>query len=83
MQQTTCHPCVSGCGCYLVPGDGHDRCLKCLGSKHAEVEFMDESSSHCGKMIISELWARLRYLNKGAKLCCLYLDLVLILAADT
>ncbi len=28
-------------------GDGHDRCLTCLGSKHAEVAFVDESSSHC------------------------------------
>ncbi len=43
-----CHPCVSGCGRCLVLGDGHDRCLTCLGSKHAEVAFMDESSSHCG-----------------------------------
>ncbi len=50
-----CHPCVSGCGRYLVPGDGHDRCLTCLGSKHAEVAFVDEASSHGGKMIILEL----------------------------
>ncbi len=28
--------------------NGHDRCLTCLGSKHAEVAFVDESSSHCG-----------------------------------
>ncbi len=69
--QTTCYPCASGCGCYLASGDGHNRCLT-----------MDESSSHCGKMIISELQARLRYLDKGAKLCCLCLDLVLVLAAD-
>ncbi len=55
MLQTTCHPCVSGCGRYLVPGDGHDRCLTCLGSKHAEVAFVDEASSHGGKMIILEL----------------------------
>ncbi len=53
--QTTCHPCVSGCGRYLVPGDGHDHCLTCLGSKHAEVAFVDEASSHGGKMIILEL----------------------------
>ncbi len=36
-------------------GDGHDRCLTCLGSKHAEVAFVDEASSHGGKMIILEL----------------------------
>ncbi len=77
-----CHPCVSGCGRYLAPGDGHDRCLMCLGRKHAEVAFVDESCSHCGKMIISELRARLRFLDKGAEHCCLCLDLVLFLAAD-
>ncbi len=43
-----CHPCVSGCGRCLALGDGHNRCLTCLGSKHGEVAFVDESSSHCG-----------------------------------
>ncbi len=28
--QTMCHPSSSGCGRYLVSGDGHDRCLTCL-----------------------------------------------------
>ncbi len=46
--QTTCHLCISGYGRCLAPGNGHDRCLTCLGSKHAEVVFVDESSSHCG-----------------------------------
>ncbi len=46
--QTTYHPCVSGCGRCLALGDGHDRCFTCLSSKHAEVAFVDESSSHCG-----------------------------------
>lgn len=41
------HPCVSGCGHYLAPGDGHNRCLTCLGVKHAEAAFVDESCSHC------------------------------------
>ena len=59
------HPCVSGCGRYLATGDGHDRCLTCLGVKHAEVAFVDESCSHCGKMTVSELRARLRYLQGG------------------
>ncbi len=48
MLQTTCQPCVSECGRCLALGDGPDRCLTCLGSKHAEVVFVDESSSHCG-----------------------------------
>ncbi len=39
----TFHSCLSGCGCYLAPADGRDRCLMCLGSKHAEVAFVDES----------------------------------------
>ncbi len=30
------HPCVSGCGRFLSPQDGHDRCLTCLGIQHAE-----------------------------------------------
>ncbi len=46
--QTMCHSCVSECGRCLALGDGHDHCLTCLGSKHAEVAFVDESSSHCG-----------------------------------
>ncbi len=46
--QTTCHPCVSGCGRCLALSDGRDHCLTCLGSKHAEGAFVDESSSHCG-----------------------------------
>ncbi len=56
------HLCVSGCGRYLAPGDGHDRCLMCLGTKHT---LADESCSHCGKMTISELRTRLRYLQGG------------------
>ncbi len=40
-------PCVSGCGRYLAPGDGHDRCLSCLGIEHAEAAFVDESCPHC------------------------------------
>ncbi len=41
-------PCVSECGRYLAPGDGHDRCLSCLGIEHAEAAFVDESCPHCG-----------------------------------
>ncbi len=57
------HPCVSGR--YLAPGDGNDRCLKCLGVKHAEAAFVDESCSHCGKMTVAELRTRLRFLQRG------------------
>ncbi len=45
--QATCQLCVSGCSLCLALGDGHDRFLTCLGSKHAEVAFLAESSSHC------------------------------------
>ncbi len=57
-------PCVSGCGRYLAPGDGHDCCLLCLGIKHAEVAFVDESCSHCGEMTVTELQTRLRFLQR-------------------
>ncbi len=66
------HPCVSGCGRYLAPGDGHDRCLSCLGIKHAEAAFVDESCSQCGPDSVS---------CKGAGCPCLCLDLGLPLAA--
>ncbi len=74
------HPCVSGCGRYLAPGDGHDRCLSCLGIKHAEAAFVDESCSQCGKMTVAELRTRLRFLQ-GAGCPCLCLDLGLPLVA--
>ncbi len=59
-------PCVSGCGRYLAPGDGNDRCLSCLGIEHAEVAFVDESCSHCGGMTVAALRTRLRFLQRGA-----------------
>ncbi len=58
-------PCVSGCGCYLALGDGHDRCLSCLGIEHAEAAFVDESCPHCGGMTVAGLWTRLRFLQRG------------------
>ncbi len=63
-------PCVSGCGRYLAPGDGHDRCLSCLGIEHAEVAFVDESCSHCGGMTV-----RSSATCKGAGYLCLCRDL--------
>ncbi len=61
----TFYLCVSGCGRYLEPGDGHERCIACLGLVHAEAAFVDESCTHCGKMTISELRSRLQLLQRG------------------
>ncbi len=58
-------PCVSGCGRYLAPGDGHDRCLSCLGIEHAEAAFVDELCPHCGGMTVAGLRTRLRFLQRG------------------
>ncbi len=58
-------PCISGCGRYLAPGDGHDRCLPCLGIEHAEVAFVDESCSQCGGMTVAGLRTRLHFLQRG------------------
>ncbi len=57
--------CVSGCGRYLAPRDGHERCFACLGLAHAEAAFVDESCTHCGMMTISELRSRLQLLQRG------------------
>ncbi len=57
--------CDSGCGRYLAPRDGHERCIACLGLAHAEAAFVDESCTHCGMMTISELRSRLQLLQRG------------------
>ncbi len=59
------NPCISGCGRFLAPQDGHDHCLTCLGIQHAEEAFVDGSCSSCGDMTISELRNRLRYVKHG------------------
>ncbi len=61
----TFYLCVSGCGHYLAPRDGHERCIACLGLAHAEAAFVDESCTHCGMMTISELRSRLQLLQRG------------------
>ncbi len=43
-------PCPSGCGRFLSADDGHDRCLQCLGRRHAEAAFVDDSCVCCGRM---------------------------------
>ncbi len=58
-------PCVSACGRYLAPGDGHDRCISCLGIEHDEAAFVDESCPHCGGMTVAGLRTRLRFLQRG------------------
>ncbi len=61
----TFYLCVSGCGRYLAPRDGHECCIACLGLAHAEAAFVDESCTHCGKMTVSELRSRLQFLQRG------------------
>lgn len=46
----------------------HTLCLTCLSQKHAEVTFVDESYTHCGKVTIAILRSRLRYLERGGVL---------------
>ncbi len=48
-------PCPSGCGRYLSADDGHDRCLQCLGRRHAEAAFVDDSCVCCGRMSMISL----------------------------
>ncbi len=48
-------PCPSGCGRYLSADDGHDRCLQCLGHRHAEAVFVDDSCFCCGRMSMISL----------------------------
>ncbi len=50
-------PCPSGCSRFLSADDGHDRCLQCLGRRHAEAAFVDDSCVCCGRM--SMIFARL------------------------
>ncbi len=52
-------PCPSGCGSFLSADDGHDRCLQCLGRRHAEAAFVDDSCVCCGRMSMISLRSRL------------------------
>ncbi|XP_051759449.1 uncharacterized protein LOC127517607 [Ctenopharyngodon idella] len=59
--------CVTGCGRSLVPPDGHNHCITCLGVQHTEAAFVDSSCSHCGNMTIAVLRSRLSFLgSQGA-----------------
>ncbi len=57
--------CVSGCGHFLASSDGHNRCVSCLGFKHAEAALVDESCSHCGNMTIAMLQSRYLLVKRG------------------
>ncbi len=56
-------PCPLGCGRFLSVGDGHDRCLQCLGIQHAEAAFVDDSCACCGRMNMTSLRSRLSFLK--------------------
>ncbi len=56
-------PCPSGCGRFLSADDGHDRCLQCLGRRHAEAAFVDDSCVCCGRMSMISLRSRLSFMK--------------------
>ncbi len=56
-------PCPSGCGRFLSADDGHDRCLQCLGRRHAEAAFVDDSCICCGLMSMILLRSRLSFMK--------------------
>ncbi len=55
--------CPSGCGRFLSADDGHDRCLQCLGRRHAEAAFVDDSCVCCGRMSMISLRSRLSFIK--------------------
>ncbi len=56
-------PCPSGCGRFLSADDGHDRCLQCLGRRHAEAAFVDDSCVCCGRMSMISLRSHLSFMK--------------------
>ncbi len=56
-------PCPSGCGRFLSADDGHDRCLQCLGRRHAEAAFVDDSCVCCGRMSMISLRSCLSFMK--------------------
>ncbi len=56
-------PCPSGCGRFLSADDGHDHCLQCLGRRHAEAAFVDDSCVCCGRMSMISLRSRLSFMK--------------------
>ncbi len=60
---TRIRPCPSGCGRFLSADDGHDRCLQCLGRRHAKAAFVDDSCVCCGRMSMISLRSRLSFMK--------------------
>ncbi len=68
-------PCPSGCGRFLSADDGHDRCLQCLGRRHAEAAFVDDSCVCCGRMSMISLRSRLSFMKGLAPSVATHADL--------
>ncbi len=68
-------PCPSGCGRFLSADDGHDRCLQCLGRRHAEAAFVDDSCVCCGRMSMISLRSRLSFMKGLAPSAATHADL--------
>lgn len=73
--------CIPPCSCFIVSGDTHSRCVKCLGIAHARV------MSQPGSMQCGLFWPRLHsatldseefgtastdYVLPSGKRCCLF-----------
>ncbi len=48
---------------FLSADDGHDRCLQCLGRRHTEAAFVDDSCVCCGRMSMISLRSRLSFMK--------------------
>ncbi|KAL0161559.1 hypothetical protein M9458_045284, partial [Cirrhinus mrigala] len=57
-------PCPTGCGFYLYPNDRHDRCVQCLGRKHAEAAFAEGGCQNCDDMPLGTLRSRAAFFSK-------------------
>ncbi len=68
-------PCPSGCGRFLSADDGHDRCLQCLGLRHAEAAFVDDSCVCCGHMSMISLRSLLSFMKGLAPSAATHSDL--------
>ncbi|KAA0704025.1 hypothetical protein E1301_Tti000331 [Triplophysa tibetana] len=50
--------CSLGCGTLIEEGDGHDRCIRCLGVQHTEAAFVDTSARTAGRLSFRKLRSR-------------------------
>ncbi|XP_073766548.1 uncharacterized protein [Danio rerio] len=58
--------CVSGCGGFLAPDDGHDHCIACLGVQHVNAVLAGGSCRHCDAMTVAQLRSRLTFARERA-----------------